>query len=45
MKILLLSLIKDYLRADELNKPKGTIFLRFPSLALANIAALTPKEH
>ena len=44
MKILLISLIKDFLRADKPNKPKGTIFLRFPSLALANIAALTPKE-
>jgi len=45
MKILLVSLIKDYLRAEKANKPKGTIFLRFPSLALANIAALTPDEH
>jgi radical SAM superfamily enzyme YgiQ (UPF0313 family) len=44
MNILLISLIKDFLRAEEPNKPKGTIFLRFPSLALANIAALTPKE-
>ncbi|MEK6892790.1 MAG: radical SAM protein, partial [Nanoarchaeota archaeon] len=44
MKILLISLIKDYLRAEKPKKPKGTIFLRFPSLALANIAALTPKE-
>ena len=44
MKILLVSLIKDFLRADRPKKPKGTIFLRFPSLALANIAALTPKE-
>lgn len=44
MKILLVSLIKDFIRADEPHKPKGTIFLRFPSLALANIAALTPKE-
>jgi radical SAM superfamily enzyme YgiQ (UPF0313 family) len=45
MKILLVSLIKDYLRADRPKKPKGTIFLRFPSLALANIAALTPDKH
>jgi len=44
MKILLVSLIKDFIRADKPHKPKGTIFLRFPSLALANIAALTPKE-
>lgn len=44
-KILLVSLIKDYLRADKPNKPKGTIFLRFPSLALANIAALTPSKY
>jgi len=44
MKILLVSLIKDYLRAEKSGKPKGTIFLRFPSLALANIAALTPEE-
>ncbi len=44
MKILLVSLVKDFLRADKPYKPKGTIFLRFPSLALANIAALTPKE-
>jgi radical SAM superfamily enzyme YgiQ (UPF0313 family) len=45
MKILLVSLIKDYLRADRHKKPKGTIFLRFPSLALANIAALTPSKY
>jgi radical SAM superfamily enzyme YgiQ (UPF0313 family) len=45
MKILLVSLIKDYLRADRPKKPKGTIFLRFPSLALANIAALTPDKY
>jgi radical SAM superfamily enzyme YgiQ (UPF0313 family) len=44
MKILLVSLIKDFIRAEKTHKPKGTIFLRFPSLALANIAALTPKE-
>jgi radical SAM superfamily enzyme YgiQ (UPF0313 family) len=44
MKILLVSLIKDFLRAEKPHSPKGTIFLRFPSLALANIAALTPKE-
>lgn len=44
MKILLVSLTKDFLRADKPHKPKGTIFLRFPSLALANIAALTPIE-
>jgi radical SAM superfamily enzyme YgiQ (UPF0313 family) len=44
MKILLISLIKEFLRAEKPHKPKGTIFLRFPSLALANIAALTPKE-
>jgi radical SAM superfamily enzyme YgiQ (UPF0313 family) len=45
MRILLVSLIKDYLRADRPKKPKGTIFLRFPSLALANIAALTPDKY
>jgi radical SAM superfamily enzyme YgiQ (UPF0313 family) len=45
MKILLVSLIKDYLRADSPKNPKGTIFLRFPSLALANIAALTPSKY
>ncbi len=45
MKILLISLIKDFLRVKQKEKPKGTIFLRFPSLALANIAALTPKEN
>ncbi len=45
MRILLVSLIKDYLRAEKSNKPKGTIFLRFPSLALANVAALTPNNH
>ena len=44
MKILLIALTKDFLRAKKPKKPKGTIFLRFPSLALANIAALTPKE-
>ncbi|MFH1316836.1 MAG: radical SAM protein [Candidatus Woesearchaeota archaeon] len=44
MNILLISLIKDFLRAEKVRSPKGTIFLRFPSLALANIAALTPKE-
>lgn len=44
MKILLVALTKDFLRAEKPNKPKGTIFLRFPSLALANIAALTPSE-
>ncbi len=44
MKILLVSLVKDYLRAEKSGKPKGTIFLRFPSLALANLAALTPEE-
>lgn len=44
MRILLVSLIKEFLRADRIKKPKGTIFLRFPSLALANIAALTPSE-
>lgn len=44
MKILLISLIKDFIKADKPKKPKGTIFLRFPSLALANIAALTPKD-
>ncbi|MBN1385794.1 radical SAM protein [Candidatus Woesearchaeota archaeon] len=44
MRILLVSLTKDFLRAAKPHKPKGTIFLRFPSLALANIAALTPKE-
>jgi len=44
MKILLVSLVKEFIRADKPKKPKGTIFLRFPSLALANIAALTPKE-
>ncbi len=44
-KILLVSLTKDYLRADKPHKPKGTIFLRFPSLALANIAALTPDNY
>jgi radical SAM superfamily enzyme YgiQ (UPF0313 family) len=45
MKILLVSLIKDFLRAENPLHPKGTIFLRFPSLALANIAALTPKGN
>lgn len=45
MKILLVALTKDFLRADKPKKPKGSIFLRFPSLALANIAALTSKEH
>jgi radical SAM superfamily enzyme YgiQ (UPF0313 family) len=44
MKILLVALTKDFLRAKKPKKAKGTIFLRFPSLALANIAALTPKE-
>ncbi|MFH1053589.1 MAG: radical SAM protein [Candidatus Woesearchaeota archaeon] len=44
MKILLISLIKDFLKAEKERRPKGTIFLRFPSLALANIAALTPEE-
>jgi radical SAM superfamily enzyme YgiQ (UPF0313 family) len=44
MNILLIALTKDFLRAKKPNSPKGTIFLRFPSLALANIAALTPKE-
>jgi len=44
MKILLVSLIKEFLKADKPKKTKGTIFLRFPSLVLANIAALTPKE-
>lgn len=44
MNILLVALAKDFLRADIPKKPKGTIFLRFPSLALANLAALTPKE-
>ena len=43
MKILLISLIKDYLRAAK--RPKGTIFLRFPSLALANLAALSPDDE
>jgi len=45
MKILLVSLIKDFLKADKPKKTKGTIFLRFPSLVLGNIAALTPDEH
>jgi len=44
-RILLISLIKDFLIAEKPNKPKGTIFLRFPSLALANIAALTPSDY
>ncbi len=44
MKILLVALTKEFLRADKPNNPKGTIFLRFPSLALANLAALTPEE-
>ncbi|MBD3252712.1 radical SAM protein [Candidatus Pacearchaeota archaeon] len=44
MKIMLVSLIKDYLRAEKPKKPKGTIFLRFPSLALANLASLTPED-
>jgi len=44
MKILLVSLIKDFLRVNRPNKPKGTIFLRFPSLALATIAAVTDDE-
>jgi radical SAM superfamily enzyme YgiQ (UPF0313 family) len=44
-KILFISLINDYLTAEKPNSPKGTIFLRFPSLALANIAALTPKNY
>jgi radical SAM superfamily enzyme YgiQ (UPF0313 family) len=43
MRILLVSLIKDFIKAEKAHKPKGTIFLRFPSLALANIVALTPK--
>ncbi len=44
MRILLVSLTKEFIRAEKPNKAKGTIFLRFPSLALANIAALTPPE-
>jgi radical SAM superfamily enzyme YgiQ (UPF0313 family) len=44
-KILLVSLIKDYLRAEKPNSPKGTIFLRLPSLALANIASVTPDDY
>ena len=44
MKILLISLIKNFLKQTKQINPKTTIFLRFPSLALANIAALTPKE-
>lgn len=44
-KLLLISLIKDYLRAEKPNSPKGIIFLRFPSLALANLAANTPLNY
>lgn len=44
MNILLISLVKDIFRARQSRKPKGTVFFRLPSLALANIAALTPAE-
>src|SRR3989344_461438 len=44
MKILLVSLVKEFIRANHPKKPKGTIFFRFPSLALASIVSLTPAE-
>ena len=44
MKILLISLVKGFIRAEKPGKPKGTVFFRFPSLALANLAALTPED-
>ena len=45
MKILLVALVKDFIKAKKRRQPKGTIFFRLPSLALANIAAHTPKEN
>lgn len=44
MRILLVALVKDFIKAVKPGKPRGTIFFRIPSLALANIAAHTPRE-
>jgi len=45
MKILLISLIRECLKVSGAGeKPKSSLFLRFPSLAFANIAALTPDD-
>ena len=45
MKIFFICPTREWLRIKSKNdKPKGTFFLRLPSLAAATIAALTPKE-
>src|SRR3989344_3348379 len=45
MKILFICPTREWLRVKSKNdKPKGTLFLRLPSLAAATIGALTPKE-
>lgn len=45
MKLLFICPTREWLRIKSKNdKPKGTYFLRLPSLAAATIAALTPKE-
>jgi radical SAM superfamily enzyme YgiQ (UPF0313 family) len=45
MKVLLVSLIRECLKVSiSGEKPKSSLFLRFPSLAFANIAALTPED-
>ena len=45
MKILFVVPTREWLRIKQLkDKPKGSLFLRLPSLSVAIIAALTPKE-
>ena len=45
MKILFVVPTREWLRIKQFeDKPKGSLFLRLPSLSVAIIAALTPKE-
>ncbi|TAL52264.1 MAG: B12-binding domain-containing radical SAM protein [Nanoarchaeota archaeon] len=45
-KILFISPTREWLRMKHKgDKPKGTLFLRLPSLAAPTLAALTPKEY